>query len=224
MVYCEQADVLRVSGITSGDVSDDDFTAFIAEATQYINEWAGKAWESTTKTEYFEGRSQTITATGSVTIGQYYEETDDDRRVIILSNYPILSMTSLEFLNDDGSVDTSLTENDDYHVWNDTGKIRLITNTIPAGKGKKKVKAVYNYGATSVPVTVRELCATLAGINALVNLTGGSYDDITSFTLGPLSVGIGEPYMNMKAAIMEMRKSTKRLFNSIGRQFRSVVV
>jgi len=133
-------------------------------------------------------------------------------------------MTSLEFLNDDGSVETELTENDDYHVWNDTGKIRLITNTIPVGKGKKKVKAVYQYGASSAPVTVRELCATLAGINALVNLTGGSYDDVTSFTLGPLSVGVGEPYFNMKAAIMEMRKSTKRLFNSIGRSFRTVVI
>ena len=128
-------------------------------------------------------------------------------------------------MDDDGTtVDTALVENTDYHIWLDTGKIRIFTSSIPTGKGKKKVRAIYNYGESSVPVLVRELSATIAAIRCFVNLTGGSYDEPTSWILGPESVGVGEPYMNMRAAVVELEKKREYLFKALGRKVRTVIV
>lgn len=226
MAYCSRADVLRVSGISSTDLDEDDTTDDIADAEAYINDWTGKRWESALAvTEYFSGRAEQISATDSVKIGQFYSETEEDKYDIILSNYPVTSIDEFIFLDDDGTQDgDALVENTDYHLWSDTGIIRLITSAIPVGKGKKKVKITYYYGTESVPRNVRELTATIVAIKALVRLTGGSYNDITSYRLGPKEVGVGEPYMNMKAAIRELEKRRKDILNSLGRKFRTVVI
>jgi len=228
MPYCEVADVRRVSGIVSTsatELTNDMITSFIEEADALIENWTGKIWREETITEYFPGRAEKITSTDSVSRGQYYEETEEDKYVIILSNYPVVSITSLQYLDDDGTVNDTLTEDDDFHVWLDTGKIRIFTSSIPVGVDKKKVKVVYVHGiTTSVPKTVRELSATIAAIQCFTNLTGGSFDDITTYTLGPLSVGVGEPYMNMRAAIRELERKRDYLLNAIGRKIRTVVI
>lgn len=207
------------------DLTNDDIDAFIEQADTEIENWTGKKFSNAnTVTEWFPGRSEKIAATDSVEEGQYFSESFEDKYVIMLSNYPVQSVTSLEFMDDDGTtVDETLVENTDYHVW-DYGKIVLITSSIPKGKGKRKVKIVYTYGYTSVPTVVAKLSAVMAAILAFVNLTGGSFDEITSYTLGPKSVGVGEPYMNMRAAMVKLEELKKNLMNQIGREFRMVVI
>ena len=203
----------------------EDIQNMIDDADAEINEWTGKKFTSTNVTEWFPGRSNRITSSGSVSSGQYYEVTEEDKYLIILSNYPIISITSLQFMDDDGvTVDDTLVENTDFHLWPDIGKIWIITNTIPAGHNKRKVKVVYTHGYATVPRIVKRLSATIAAIDSLITATGGTYDDVTSYTLGPKSVAVGEPYMNLKAAIERLEKKRDMLWNMVGREFRAAVV
>lgn len=206
------------------DLDNDDMNDFITQADAEIENWTGKKFTNANEViEYFEGRKQKIQATDSVEEGQYYSESFEDKYVIMLSNYPVLSITSLEFIGDDLAVDDTLTENTDFH-WFDYGKITLITSSKPEGPGKKRIKVTYTYGYTEVPAIVKRLSAVMASIMAFVNLTGGSYDEITSYTLGPKSVSVGEPYMNMRAAIEKLEVMKTQLLNEIGREFRMVVI
>jgi hypothetical protein len=206
------------------DLTNDDIEDFITQADAEIENWTGKKYtDSNSATEYFSGRAEKIQATDSVPEGQFFSETEEDKYVLMLSNYPIQTITSLQFLKDDGTVDDTLVENTDFQFW-DYGKVQLITSSIPTGRGKKKVKIVYTHGYSSVPAIVKRLSAVMASIIAFTNLTGGSFDEITSYSLGPKSVSVGEPYMNMRAAIERLETMKASLLNQIGREFRMVVI
>jgi len=209
----------------SVDITNDDVEEVIQDADAEIEEWTGKKWtDANAYTEYFEGRSEKQTTAQAGEESQYSTETWDERYVLLLTKYPVQGVSKIEFLDDDGTVDDTLTEaNEDYHWWSN-GKIQLIGNSIPVGKGKKKVKVTYTYGASSVPRNIKNLSAAIAGIIIFVNLTGGSFDEITSYTLGPKSVSVGEPYMNMREAINKLEQMRDRILNQIGRDFRTVVI
>lgn len=208
----------------SVDITNEDIEEIIRDADAEIDNWTGKTWTSgNSAIDYFEGRSDKTTVGIIGEESQYSTSTWDERYVMLLSHYPVQSITSIQFLDDDGTVDDTLTENTDYHWW-ENGKVQLIGNRIPVGKGKKKVKIVYTYGTSSVPRIVKNLSAAIAAIMLFVNMTGGSYDEITSYTLGPKSVSVGEPYMNMRAAIERLEQMRDRLLNEIGREFRTIVI
>ena len=84
------------------------------------------------------------------------------------------------------------------------GKLTFISSTIP--NGTKNVKVRYNVGAATVPYNVRDLTANMAALQCLVRLIGGSFDDVTAYTIPEMSVSKGEPYTNMRAAIIEIQK------------------
>lgn len=208
----------------SVDFTNDDVEDLISDADAEIDNWTGKSFENgTTQTDYFEGRGEKVMASDQVETGQFYTESFEDKYVLLLTKYPVQSITSLQFLEDDGTVDETLTENTDFHSW-ENGKIQLITSSIPAGKGKKKVKVTYTYGYSSVPRLVKRLSATLTAIMMFVNLTGGSFDEITSYTLGPKSVAVGEPYMNMREAIKRLEEQKAMLLKQVGREVRTAVI
>ena len=208
----------------SVDITNDDIEELILDADDEIEVWTGKKYDdATSATEYFQGRGEKISASDQVKSGQFFTETFEDKYVLMLSNYPVQSITSLQFLDDDLTVDETLTENEDYQWW-DYGKIQLITSSIPKGVGKKKVKIIYTYGYTSVPRIVKKLSATITAIMIFVTLTGGSFDEITSYTLGPKSVAVGEPYMNMREAVKRLDEEKMRLLNQVGREIRQVVI
>jgi len=82
------------------------------------------------------------------------------------------------------------------------GKLSLLKNRIP--NGPRIVKVVYNYGANEVPVLVQELAALYASLRVFANITGGSYDDVTGYTLGSKQVSIGEVYVNVREVVRQM--------------------
>ncbi|MCK5019043.1 MAG: hypothetical protein KAS32_18425 [Candidatus Peribacteraceae bacterium] len=84
------------------------------------------------------------------------------------------------------------------------GEITFIAKTIP--DGTRNVKVRYKYGSATVPKKVRELSASLAGCACFFAMIGGSFDDVTSYTIPEMSVSKGEPYTNMRAAIIELQK------------------
>jgi hypothetical protein len=58
----------------------------------------------------------------------------------------------------------------------------------------------------------------VASIKAFVRLSGGSYDDATSYTLGSKSVTIGEVYVNIREVISQFEKRIEDILNKIGRR------
>jgi len=196
---------------------DSDIDRFIEASDAMIDLKTGKKFSnSNSVTEYFSGRPEKISSTTNVKEGQYYEVTTEQKRLISLSNFPVQAITSLQFLDDDGTVDDTLTENTDFHLWTDTGWIWIFNTTIPKGMNRKKVKVVYTYGYSSVPTHVKRLSAITAGMMWLANMMGGSFDDVTSYQLPEISATKGEPYMNMRASFEKLEKEAKELWRYIG--------
>jgi hypothetical protein len=206
------------------NISNDDINSMILDADSEIEDWTGKKWTNANSyTEYQSGRAKKITVQGSQEYGQFSSETQDEKYVIILSKYPVQSITSLQFLKDDGTVDQTLTENKDFHWW-PSGKIQLITNTIPEGQDKKKIKIVYTYGFDSVPRNVKTLSACITGIMVLVGLTGGAFDDVRNYTLGPKTITVEDVNVTVTAALKGLEDMRDRLFNQVGREVRQVII
>lgn len=206
------------------NISNDDILSMIQDADVEIDNWTGKTWSNAnSQTDYFPGRAEKISVQGSKTYGQYHTETQDEQYVILLTKYPVQSITSLVFLNDDGTTATTLVENTDYHYWPD-GKIQLIGNKIPVGIGKKKVKVIYTYGTTSAPRNVKTLSAALTGIMVLCGMTGGSFHDVKSYTLGPKSVSFEDTNITLGKCLEKLENIRDRLLDELGRELRQVVV
>ena len=205
------------------EASVEDIESYITIADAEIEKWTGKKWSVASYTEYFSGRAEKITATDSVKEGQYWDESEEDKHLIMLSNYPIVTITSLQYLDDDGTVDQTLTENTDFHFW-DYGKIWIFTSSIPTGHNKKKVKVVYTAGYSEATNEVKELSAIIASMQLLISMIGGSFIDITSYTITGTSVSVGEPYMNLRAGLEKLEERKNFLMNAIGREVRQMVV
>ena len=82
------------------------------------------------------------------------------------------------------------------------GNLYLMNN--PEPYGIQNVKVSYNVGRSSVPYNVRQLTASIAALGCLINMIGGSFDDVTSYSIPDMSVSKGEPYTNVRAAIREL--------------------
>jgi len=223
--YCDTDDVRRVTSLESSVVSDADVEEMILDAEAYVDEWTGKKYESTVYTEYHEGSRRTAEVTDSVKEGAFYDIPIEEERMILLNNYPVISITSLLWLDDDGETNTTLVENTDYHLWTETGKIWMFTKKIPFGMNKLKVKIVYNAGTATVPRNIQRLTSVIAGINMLVYQIGGTYNDVTSYSLPDgINVALGEPWTQIRETIVRLEKERDRLFNIVGRKTRSVIV
>lgn len=85
-----------------------------------------------------------------------------------------------------------------------TGKIQFMDKSFEGGIRDLKIK--YTYGASAVPFVIRDFCASLAALRCLIVLIGGSYDDVTNYSIPEFSASKGEPYTNLRATIVELEK------------------
>jgi len=229
-IYCSTDDVIRASGIDPSDVSTSDITEFILDAEAEVDEWTGKYFTPVTFTEYHTGRPVETSATDNINEGVYFDVPREASREILLEHYPIISVTSVELLSDDGSVESTLTESTggtdgDYHIFYDIGKIWIFTEKIPAGMHKKMVKVIYQAGTSTVPRKIKRLTEVIAAIKLLVQQAGGTYNDVTSYSLPEgISVAKGEPWVNIIRTLERLEKERDNLLNMIGREVRTVVV
>jgi hypothetical protein len=208
----------------NANITNEDIISMIQDADVEIDSWTGKTWSNAnSQTDYFPGKAEKISVQGNKDYGQYHTETQDEQYVIILTKYPVQSITSLVFLNDDGTVADTMVENTDFHYWPD-GKIQLIGNKLPVGIGKKKVKVVYTYGTITVPRNVKTLSAALTGIMVLCGMTGGSFHDVKSYTLGPKSVSFEDTNITLSKCLEKMENIRDRILDELGRELRQVVI
>lgn len=212
-LYCSILDVYRKAGIDSTVISNEDVADHIRDADAEIDELYGKSF----------GNAQSIT--------EWFDTLDDDIEsiesdeisLLFLRYLPVQTITSVE------EYDTSNTlvktwASDEYWLDTNVGTLRLIEDSFV--NQVHRVKVVYTYGASVVPRKIRKLSSIISAIGILLQQMGGTYDDVTSYSLPTgVSIGVGEPYMNMRTAMGELDKELKRTLDTIGRlKTNSVVI
>ena len=199
-------DVYRKAGISSSVISEGDVADTIRDSMGEIEELHGKSYNNAqSKTEWFDTLNDDVESIESDAID-----------TIFLAYRPVQSITSIAEYNKSNSLVKTWTS-DDYWVDLDTGILSLIDSTFV--NQRHRVKVVYTYGYTTVPRKINRLISTISAMAILIQQMGGTYDDVTSYSLPTgVSIGVGEPYMNMRTAIGELEKDLKRQLETIGRQ------
>ena len=84
--------------------------------------------------------------------------------------------------------------------------------------GTNNIRIDYYYGETSTPSYISELSTLIAAVKCFINLTGGSYDNATSYTLGSKSVTIGEQYVNIREVLDQYKKRINEILQMLGKR------
>jgi len=208
MAYCVAADVYRKAGITSDVISEADVALEITDADAEIDKMYQKSFNDATE----------------VTEWHDIEDLDEDEQISILflDKRPVQSTTSMESYDVNGSLVITWTS-DDYWLDAKMGRIRLRTKEFV--QQNHRIKAVYDYGYDSVPQEIESLSAMITGMRAIIHQIGGTYDDVTSYSLpSGVSIGVGEPYTNMREALTRLDKQKEQLLASIGQLRTSLLV
>lgn len=227
--YTDATSVYKKSGLTSSDV---DVTAndyqLIKEAEAELEAFAGRKFDATTTvTEYQSGPKKDV-------LGYSGKKA----RTLRVENYPVLSITALQFLNSDGTLNTDFDTlssveiaagtfiNDDYVLERQedpitlsqicNGKISFITQEIPYGDNN--VKITYTYGYASVPTIVAQLAACMAAMKQLETFTGVNYNYIQSYSIPQQSVNKGDFTGRIKARMESLQAEIDRLKARIGQR------
>lgn len=134
----------KYKGITS-TTQDGKLTELISSVSEFIKSYCGRTfidYSETAKVEYFDGSSN-------------YE--------VYLSEFPIISVSSVETSTDGGVTYTALTENTDYFV--DNERDTILTNDgnyfVSSSIAFKSLKVTYTGGFVLVPEELKLACAEL---------------------------------------------------------------
>jgi len=184
--------------------------------------WNGAAWTAMTVTDEVSGAS-TLTASGrfywsalsnwaKVSVNnsaQYYYvrgrltglyTTDPVCREVFMGQDDVIAQTlSLR------SLDVA-----------EYGRVTFLTNSIPYGERNVKIAARVGYTSSNIPADVKELSALYGALRCFTALTGGSYNDETSFSLGSKEVTIGEVYVNVAEVVKQFKERIENLKANIG--------
>lgn len=189
---------------------------YLAPAEKEVIKLTGNYWGlNKTSIEYMDGYDSGYPQTDRP-FGEQIEQYPEFE----LKYKGVQSITSVEFLARNGDTDTTLTSTQYRIITDDTdimdGRV-LINTTVP--NGKANVKITYIHGYTEVPALVQELTALVAGKMALVNISGGSYKDISTYQLGRKSFSIGQIYINIDNSIQQMQKRIDSIVDDLGFRF-----
>ena len=208
-LYSAPDDVYNLkSGIDSTVVSEANVRRAIELTDAMLDDYYGKSFlDGTSASEWID-----------------IEDLDEDDEIatIFLEKRPVQSITSLVSYNTSDEVAKTWTTSD---YWLDTKLGRLRLRTKEFSHQNRRVKVVYTYGYSTVPTSIRNLSAVITAMSLLIIQMGGTYDDVTSYTLpSGVSIGVGEPYMNMRTAIDKLEKERDFILKSIGQLKQGVYI
>jgi len=185
---------------------------------EYYN---GSSWTELTVTEGVTDADDLL-ASGGITTWDYpgdFEQTTVNSeekywvRLRITTSYTIAPRVNNIFLDQDGVLIDEV--NHSEIKWNkDTGDL-IFLKSIPA-TGIKKIRVDYHAGASSIPETVEELSTILSSQEVLTAIMGGSFKEMTSGSVAGKTWNYGEPYTNLRATLIELRKRESMLWNILG--------
>jgi hypothetical protein len=137
----------------------------------------------------------------------------DGSQTLSLEYFPITNLQSLDI--DSVSVTPSkVYKYADEGILELNGKlgpeVNYFSDTHP-----QSIEISWVYGVYPIPRDVIRLTASLAAIECLVTQIGGTYNDVTSYTIPHLTVSKGEPYMNIRSTLDYLRKEADKLIQRI---------
>ena len=181
-------EVYRAAGITSAVIPEATCVQAILRATSEVRQMTGVPVGTEELTETYWG---------------------NNKKSLFLHHTPIYSLDTLEI--DDTSITVTYVD-----VVKETGQIILKTDaettrfTLPTSENpeqySRNCEVTYTWGYYPTPYWLQRLVECTAAIMILTTFTGGTYDDWTSWTIGDLSVGVGEPYMNLRQTVIYLKQ------------------
>ena len=137
----------------------------------------------------------------------------DNSTELALPYFPIVNIQSLSISG------TSVTTTRIYN-YEDEGIIELHGQLNPEvtyfkNNYPQAVSISWVYGVYPIPRDVVRLTANIAAIQCLITQIGGTYNDVTSYTIPHLTVSKGEPYMNIRSTLDYLRKESDMLTKRI---------
>jgi len=204
--------------------TDDEVAAQISFADSEVNEMTGRKWDTpedfTEEIDYeqiLRGSDYPIYAT---TEDRTSEKLSDEYVLVSPKYRPLASVTKIEFYDIDGDEITDAELDSDSYPgeweWYSYGKI-MFKDYSPL-TAAKKVKVTGTYGLDVTPNKIIELSGWLTGLRLYMNLSGGSYNDVTSYSMGGATVSIGEPYINIKEFMTQANRRVEQLMRWIGQK------
>lgn len=206
-LYTDFASVLRTAGLTVATLPE-------SLTTETIYEWIydiSRNIDKSTQTVY--GRSEDFTITGSskTDLSGSHNWKLPYKNVTITSVGYILNLESQEF--------NTLRNHYDYEA-ESNGTIHLYSRSYYGFNRYNDIQAIGTYGLPTIPAEVEQLAKIMVAIRIFVHITGGSYNDVTSYSLGEFQESLGEPYTNLRATIDMLEKEKKRLQQATGISYR----
>ena len=134
-----------------------------------------------------------------------YDEMEIDaseKMEIFTDMFPLLYVKSL-------TIDGRIIPKEDYVIYENEGfiklKKKLTYNT--ETENYKNLRIEYFYGVKNMPLLIERLTAIIASIQILAAQIGGTYDDYIRVNMpGGLEGDRGEPFTNLRACIIELRR------------------
>jgi len=199
------------------------FNLGVTSGTNTLEYWNGTAWTAITTTESTTGVLN-FSAQGKVTWDALSSWTANT----------VNSSSSLYFIRVVAN-DTYTTEATLNHIAMDQNfviqkELPLYAVDVDAdGKcvfikdrftnGTRNIRVDYTHGYTTTPGMVEELASMLMGIRAYANITGGSYDDATSYQLPEISLSIGEVYVNVAEVTRQFKARIEFILQELGKKY-----
>lgn len=142
----------------------------------------------------------------------YKEQLDegDDTDTLFLETYPI---HVVEFAASGGvSVSTSR-----LYRYDKIGKLVLMSNAEKNywASTRQGVNVHYYSGVYPIPYNVKRLTMVIAAMKSLAAQAGGTFDDITSYSIPEFTASKGEPYTNIREAMFRLKEEAERLISSM---------
>ena len=164
-----------------------------------------------------------------ITYANKITETHDGKlqNYLILDKAPIVQVDTL-------TVNGTPVDTDNIKTYSDGGKIILtsdaeVTSFLPANSyDYQNVSLTYWYGvlpkqkrgSVSLDYTISRFTCVCAAMKALAFQTGGTFDDLSTFSLPQFSGSIGQAYVNIKGTMDMLVKEYNSLKQSvIGRYY-----
>lgn len=204
-------DILYLSYTYSPKQSDTVLNSYLGPARAEVDKLTGNYWGPIkSNTQYFDGYDS-----GYPHTDMPFGTQIDNQPEFELKYKSIQSITSIDYLDYQGNVSGSVDST--YIRFDEDGRVLLGPTTIP--NGKRNVRIIYTHGYNETPELVQELCAYIGGMMALVNISGGSYKDVSTYSLGRKSFSIGQVYVNIESSIKIMKKRIGELTESLGYRY-----
>ena len=198
------------------------FTEGVTTGTNTIEYYDGSSWTAFTATES-EDDVLNFESTGSLSwssLSGWSKTTVNSSsslywlRIKANSTYSTEAKINVIAPNQDFVVSESVPL---YNInWSANGRL-AFENYTPTN-GVRNVRVDYNSGLSTVPDQIKELTALLSTIRSLLHLSGGSYNDISTYSLGRKSFSIGQVYVNIESSLKRMDLRVQNILDQVGRK------